>query len=126
MSPNVKRLNMRSSIFILLLVLVVACAQRHERSATVGLPPCLQTRALDEAEIVAVALHAHDTMTMHPIRFRIKNITAGRTGTNWAVSVWLIDPGSDNPLLGDWSSEGEMFLISDTGKVLSYNPYVFP
>jgi hypothetical protein len=78
-----------------------------------------QRQPLSERKVLEIARRAHDTMTTYPAQYTVQNMSAKQQGTNWAVHVFLRDPGSKNPFIGDWSFGGELFQISGDGKVLS-------
>lgn len=75
---------------------------------------------------MAVARQAHSTMTLYPAEYEVRAFTVERQGANRAVHVWLLNPGSGRLAIGDWNAEGEVFLISDDGRVISYEPNLFP
>ena len=104
---------------------LAGCADRHH-AIKVAPPTRPASRVLTESEVLTVTRQAHAAMTVYPGKYELKALTAERQGANWAVHVWLLNPGSGRPNIGDWDAEGEVFQISGDGKVLSYDPNVFP
>jgi len=111
---------------VLIVALAAGCVQQHGSTRVRLVGTKQSTPPFGEAEVLEVARQAHATMTVHPARYRVHGLTAERHGTNWTVSVWLLDPGSGSPLIADWSADGEAFQISGDGKVISYEPSLFP
>jgi len=65
-------------------------------------------------------------MSVHPAVYKVEALEAQRQGTNWTVYVWLGYNGSSNPFIQNWVAQGEVFQISADGRVISYDPNVFP
>src|SRR5690242_2350180 len=117
---------MRAQILTALLGLALAgCADRHH-AIKVAPPTKPASRVLRDSEVLTVTRQTHAAMTVYPAKYELQALTVERQGTNWAVHVWLFNPGSGRSNIGDWDADGEVFQISGDGKVLSYDPNMFP
>ncbi len=121
----VKRIMRAQTVSAFLMLALAGCAHPPRRVTS---PTARESarHVLSEAEVLAVARQAHATMTVYPAKYKMHGLTAERQGTNWTVHVWLLKPGSSNPLIADTDSEGEVLQISGDGRILSYDPNVFP
>ncbi len=120
------KLPMRTRIFTALLGLALAGCAEHHHVFTVAPVSRPAGRVLTDSEVLLVARQAHSAMTVYPAKYELHAFTVERQGANRAVHVWLFNPGSGRMNIADWDAQGEVFLISDDGRVIAYDPNVFP